>query len=160
LFHRGAHHEKWDGSGYPKGLKNEESDRALDSFPLVDCLDALASDRSMARPSPDKPCDLVGESGKAYDPPCCEVLGRRYVELEEMARKTQTGGVKLPQTSSGTRSGAGRRVLRTRRQSSGRRPIDFLSRSGLREMRRRCVYIAQSWGNSLSLDETLSLFAT
>jgi PAS domain S-box-containing protein len=40
-----CHHEKWDGTGYPQGLKGEEIPLAARIFALVDVLDALSNDR-------------------------------------------------------------------------------------------------------------------
>jgi len=40
-----CHHEKWDGSGYPRGLKGEEIALAARLFAVVDVWDALRSDR-------------------------------------------------------------------------------------------------------------------
>src|SRR5256886_6916784 len=40
-----AHHEKWDGTGYPGGLKGEEIPIGARILSAVDCLDALASNR-------------------------------------------------------------------------------------------------------------------
>jgi HD-GYP domain-containing protein (c-di-GMP phosphodiesterase class II) len=40
-----CHHEKWDGSGYPRGLKAEQIPRAARMFAVVDVWDALCSDR-------------------------------------------------------------------------------------------------------------------
>lgn len=40
-----AHHERWDGSGYPRGLKGEQIPLAARIFALVDVYDALSSDR-------------------------------------------------------------------------------------------------------------------
>ena len=40
-----AHHEKWDGTGYPEGLKGEQIPLGARILSVVDCLDALASDR-------------------------------------------------------------------------------------------------------------------
>jgi putative nucleotidyltransferase with HDIG domain len=41
-----SHHEKWDGSGYPQGLKGDEIPLAARIFAVVDVWDALGSDRS------------------------------------------------------------------------------------------------------------------
>jgi response regulator RpfG family c-di-GMP phosphodiesterase len=40
-----SHHEKWDGTGYPQGLKGEKIPLAARVFALVDVWDALSSDR-------------------------------------------------------------------------------------------------------------------
>jgi len=40
-----CHHEKWDGSGYPRGLKGEEIPLSARAFAVVDVWDALRSDR-------------------------------------------------------------------------------------------------------------------
>ena len=40
-----SHHERWDGTGYPDGLKHEEIPIGARILAAVDCLDALASDR-------------------------------------------------------------------------------------------------------------------
>ena len=47
-----AHHEKWDGSGYPFGLKGEEIPIGARILSSVDFLDALASDRQYRRALP------------------------------------------------------------------------------------------------------------
>jgi putative nucleotidyltransferase with HDIG domain len=83
-----AHHEKWDGSGYPAGLEGETIPVGARIISAVDCLDALASDRQYRRALPlDKALDIVvSESGKAFDPKIVEIIRRRAVELEKMAR--------------------------------------------------------------------------
>jgi HD-GYP domain-containing protein (c-di-GMP phosphodiesterase class II) len=40
-----CHHEKWDGSGYPRGLKGEEIPQSARIFAVIDVWDALTSDR-------------------------------------------------------------------------------------------------------------------
>jgi HD-GYP domain-containing protein (c-di-GMP phosphodiesterase class II) len=40
-----CHHEKWDGTGYPRGLKGEEIPLAARIFAVVDVYDAITSDR-------------------------------------------------------------------------------------------------------------------
>lgn len=81
-----AHHEKWDGTGYPSGLSGEEIPIGARILSAVDCLDALASDRPYRRAVPlDEAMRKVAvEAGRSFDPKVIEVLKRRYVELEAM----------------------------------------------------------------------------
>ena len=44
-----CHHEKWDGTGYPRGLKGEQIPLATRLFAVVDVWDALRSDRPYRR---------------------------------------------------------------------------------------------------------------
>jgi PAS domain S-box-containing protein len=65
-----CHHEKWDGTGYPQGLKGEEIPLAARLFAVVDVWDALTSDRPY-RPAWTKEAalDYIEEqSGKIFDP--------------------------------------------------------------------------------------------
>src|SRR4029077_923205 len=84
-----AHHEKWDGSGYPYGLTGEDIPIGARILSAVDCLDALASDRQYRRALPlgDAMKVVISESGKAYDPRIVELLGKHYVELERLAKE-------------------------------------------------------------------------
>jgi HD-GYP domain-containing protein (c-di-GMP phosphodiesterase class II) len=65
-----CHHEKWDGSGYPRGLKGEEIPLAARIFAVVDVWDALTSDRRYRSAwSPDTVREyILAESGKHFDP--------------------------------------------------------------------------------------------
>jgi diguanylate cyclase (GGDEF)-like protein/putative nucleotidyltransferase with HDIG domain len=85
-----AHHEKWDGSGYPFGLAGEEIPIGARILSVVDCLDALASDRQYRRALPlDQAMEIVNsESGKSFDPVIVDIMRRRYIELEKMAIAT------------------------------------------------------------------------
>ena len=87
-----AHHEKWDGSGYPFGLAGEEIPIGARILSVVDCLDALASDRQYRRALPlDQAMEIVNsESGKSFDPVIVDIMRRRYIELERMA--SSSGG--------------------------------------------------------------------
>jgi len=85
-----AHHEKWDGSGYPYGLKGEEIPIGARILAAVDCLDALATDRQYRKALPLEAAlaKVVQEAGASFDPRVVGVLERRYVELEKMAKQT------------------------------------------------------------------------
>ena len=65
-----CHHEKWDGTGYPRGLKGEEIPLSARIFAIVDVWDALTSDRPY-REAWDKQRALQyinEQSGKHFDP--------------------------------------------------------------------------------------------
>ena len=65
-----CHHEKWDGSGYPRGLKGEEIPLSARIFAVVDVWDAITSDRCY-RPAwtKEKALDYLQEqSEKHFDP--------------------------------------------------------------------------------------------
>jgi putative nucleotidyltransferase with HDIG domain len=83
-----SHHEKWDGSGYPDGLKGEEIPIGARILAVVDCLDALASDRQYRRALPldEAIAKVAAEAGKSFDPTMVHILERRHVELEKMSR--------------------------------------------------------------------------
>src|SRR3984957_3651237 len=84
-----AHHEKWDGSGYPAGLAGEAIPIGARILAAVDCLDALASDRQYRKawPLDEAMARVAAESGKSFDPKVVSILGRRYVELEKLANE-------------------------------------------------------------------------
>jgi HD-GYP domain-containing protein (c-di-GMP phosphodiesterase class II) len=80
-----AHHEKWDGSGYPRGLKGEDIPLGARIFALVDAFDAMTSDRPYRRAkSFEQAVDQIASaSGTQFDP---EVV-RGFVELCEDSDK-------------------------------------------------------------------------
>ena len=65
-----CHHEKWDGSGYPRGLKGEEIPMAARLFAIVDVWDALTSDRPyrFAWSEQEALTYIRDQSGKHFDP--------------------------------------------------------------------------------------------
>src|SRR5262249_14374377 len=85
-----AHHEKWDGTGYPAGMRGEAIPIGARIIAAVDCLDALASDRQYRRALPlDEAMKIVrGESGKAFDPKIVELLSKHHADWERMAQES------------------------------------------------------------------------
>jgi diguanylate cyclase (GGDEF)-like protein/putative nucleotidyltransferase with HDIG domain len=87
------HHERWDGNGYPDGLKGEDIPIGARILALVDCYDALTTDRPYRAPM--ERGELVEffrkESGKAYDPAVVDALLNNIDRLEEVG-KTATAG--------------------------------------------------------------------
>ncbi|MBY0373559.1 MAG: HD-GYP domain-containing protein, partial [Bryobacteraceae bacterium] len=92
-----SHHEKWDGSGYPHGLRGEEIPIGARILAAVDCLDALASDRQYRKALPlDEAMGVVRrDAGKAFDPRVVEVLERRYRDLEAQAQEKSAALMKV-----------------------------------------------------------------
>jgi putative nucleotidyltransferase with HDIG domain len=77
-----CHHEKWDGSGYPRGLKGEEIPFAARIFAVVDVWDALVSDRPYRKGI--KPAEIREhirrDSGIHFDPQVVEA----FLKLESL----------------------------------------------------------------------------
>jgi HD-GYP domain-containing protein (c-di-GMP phosphodiesterase class II) len=73
-----CHHERWDGRGYPRGLKGDEIPRAARLFAVVDQWDALSSERPYRTAWPqEKIIAYVREnSGKHFDPEVVETFLR------------------------------------------------------------------------------------
>jgi HD-GYP domain-containing protein (c-di-GMP phosphodiesterase class II) len=65
-----AHHERWDGSGYPKGLRGEEIPLPARIFAIVDAYDAMTSDRPYRRAMSvaDALAELERCAGSQFDP--------------------------------------------------------------------------------------------
>ena len=88
-----SHHEAWDGSGYPDGLVGEQIPLGARILTVVDCFDALASDRPYRKALPlDKAMELVkSKAGSQFDPQVVAILEKRFIELEALASHTQDG---------------------------------------------------------------------
>ena len=71
-----SHHEKWDGSGYPRGLSGEDIPLAARIFALVDVWDALTSDRPYreALPKAEVIEYMQSQSGTHFDPELLKVF--------------------------------------------------------------------------------------
>ncbi|HYK51116.1 MAG TPA: HD-GYP domain-containing protein, partial [Terriglobales bacterium] len=159
-----SHHEKWDGTGYPDGLKHEEIPIGARILAAVDCLDALASHRQYRNALSLEHAmeSLVAASGTAFDPRVVEILKRRYLDLERMVQAGQdssaaTGVVQVLLESD--LSPAGKFEDSEGGCGSGG-DADFLSSiAAARQEAQTMFELSQDLGNSLSLGETLSVLS-
>ena len=71
-----THHERWDGTGYPRGLAGEEIPLSARLFAVVDALDAMTSDRPYRRAMSiaDAAIELRRAAGSQFDPAAVEAL--------------------------------------------------------------------------------------
>ncbi|MBN2899414.1 MAG: response regulator [Clostridia bacterium] len=86
-----THHEKWDGSGYPVGLKGEEIPLEGRIVCMADIFDALMSKRPYKEPWPiEEVIEYIrSESGKTFDPKLVTVFMSNAARLAEVFFKDQ-----------------------------------------------------------------------
>jgi len=65
-----THHERWDGGGYPQGIRGDEIPLGTRIFSVADTLDAITSDRPYRRAAPYAVAraEIERESGRQFDP--------------------------------------------------------------------------------------------
>lgn len=83
-----THHEKWDGTGYPRGLKGEEIPLSGRIMAAADVMDALISKRLYKEPfTINEAIDIFNESTeKQFEPCIVEATKACQAEIEELAR--------------------------------------------------------------------------
>ena len=92
-----AHHEHFDGSGYPQGLRGDAIPHGARVFAVADALDALTVKRSYheALPFEEALEEIVRASGKIYDPTVIQAALQSSVELKEYIGKIVFNGMDL-----------------------------------------------------------------
>jgi diguanylate cyclase (GGDEF)-like protein len=145
-----SHHERWDGKGYPSGLKGQEIPLGARILAVVDCFDALMADRPYHQPLPyDAALALVRqEAGLAYDPEVVETFVRLLPALRQQTATLDQQLVKRPVQ-------LGEPLPAPARPSGN--VFDDIA------LAHREIYalyeIAQSMGTSLGLADTMALIA-
>lgn len=97
-----CHHERWDGTGYPRGLRGEEIPLAARIFAVVDVWDALRSDRPYRPAWPEDRVreHLRAEAGRQFDPRVAEaflgMLGAGARAVPQAARPADQEGTPAP----------------------------------------------------------------
>ena len=83
------HHEKWNGSGYPMGLKEEEIPLSARIMAIADVFDALISKRCYkeAMPIDDAINIIIKDAGTHFDPNVVEVFKDIIPEFKEAANR-------------------------------------------------------------------------
>jgi putative two-component system response regulator len=107
------HHEKWDGAGYPLGLKGEEIDLNARIFAVADAFDAITSDRvyRKGRTYDEALAELQTCAGVQFDPRVVEAfrrVPRQEWERLRRARPAADGGDSRTRAASAASAGARR----------------------------------------------------
>jgi diguanylate cyclase (GGDEF)-like protein/putative nucleotidyltransferase with HDIG domain len=158
-----SHHENWDGTGYPDGLRGEEIPIGARILAAVNCLHGLISGRQDSEPLPLAQAmqELKEQSGKALDPTIVELLIRTCPALETKAVSKLEPLTRLStdlRVACGEAPATGFEVSTC--SAPGRSEYEFLtSIAAARQEVQLLFELTQDLGSSLSLDETLSVAA-
>jgi ribonuclease P protein subunit RPR2 len=84
-----SHHERWDGRGYPDGLRGDEIPVGARIFALADTLDAMTSDRPYrpAQPWGTARSEIVAQADKQFDPVVVDAFLEREQDLRSVQRE-------------------------------------------------------------------------
>ncbi|HXE34465.1 MAG TPA: HD domain-containing phosphohydrolase [Verrucomicrobiae bacterium] len=157
-----SHHEKWDGTGYPYGLKKEAIPIGARILSVVDCFDALTSERPYRRAiSVDEAMKhLISEIDTSFDPRVVGAIEKRYHELEQVVSRSESTKSPFFSVANPNRSIAPSAGFEEVPDAAEIRATSFLaSIVSARQEAQLLFELAQTLGNSLSLRETLSVVA-
>jgi diguanylate cyclase (GGDEF)-like protein/putative nucleotidyltransferase with HDIG domain len=154
-----SHHERWDGKGYPAGLKGDEIPLGARILSVVDYFDALMSERPYHKAMSFEAAIglLEQESGKALDPRVVQTFIGMYPVLQAEAEMSQQPA---------------RRLTRVPTHAPAAQPaVGLVNESTIRTnvfediaLAHREIYalyeIAQAMGSSLGVSDTMALIST
>ena len=154
-----SHHERWDGKGYPQGLKGEEIPLGARILSVVDYYDALTSDRPYHKAmAPEAAMALLQqEAGRALDPAVVQMFVKMAAEMEAAAETIETA--------------TPRRLSLEPTNERGRPAVGFSPESTKTStvfediaLAHREIYalyeIAQTMGTSLGVADTMALISS
>ncbi len=153
-----SHHERWDGRGYPAGLKEDDIPLGARILCIVDYFDALTSDRPYHKAiSADAALALIQqESGKALDPRVVDAFVRALPQLRAEVERIETA----PRLAHAPQTGEGVRTLGSR--VAGERPkATVFEDIAVAHKEIYALYqIAQTMGTSLGVSDTMGLISS
>jgi diguanylate cyclase (GGDEF)-like protein/putative nucleotidyltransferase with HDIG domain len=154
-----SHHERWDGKGYPVGLKGDEIPLGARILSVVDYFDALMSERPYHKAmSFDAAIGLLRqESGKALDPRVVDTFIEMYPALASEADASQEPSRKLTRVAAS--APAAQPAVGLVNESTSRTNVFDDIALAHREI--YALYeIAQAMGSSLGVSDTMALISS
>jgi diguanylate cyclase (GGDEF)-like protein/putative nucleotidyltransferase with HDIG domain len=155
-----SHHERWDGKGYPTGLKGDEIPLGARILSVVDYFDALMSERPYHKAmSLDAAIGLLRqESGKALDPVVVQTFIEMYATLAAEAEASQEPSRKLTRVPTHAPTAAPAVGLVDESSSVKTNVFQDIA------LAHREIYalyeIAQAMGSSLGVSDTMALISS
>jgi diguanylate cyclase (GGDEF)-like protein/putative nucleotidyltransferase with HDIG domain len=149
-----SHHERWDGTGYPSGLRGEAIPIGARILAVVDCFDAATSERPYRQAvSPQAALRFLHEeSGKAFDPAVVTQFMALFPLLNPPAEKDAQGRLRLVSRGAGAEQTS---------PAPHRNEADAFAEIALANQESYTLYeIARAMGRSMSLAETMTLIGT
>jgi diguanylate cyclase (GGDEF)-like protein/putative nucleotidyltransferase with HDIG domain len=156
-----SHHERWDGKGYPAGLKGEEIPLGARILSVVDYFDALMSERPYHKAmSLDAAMGLLRqESGKALDPRVVQTFIDMYDTLAAEAEASQEPARKLTRVP--THAPTAAPAVGFVDESSPSARTNVFQDIALAHREIYALYeIAQAMGSSLGVSDTMALISS
>lgn len=94
----GGHHEKWDGTGYPNGLKGEQIPIEARIVAVADVFDALCSERPYKKAWPIEEAyrEILACSGTHFDPACVTAFREKWPQIRKLC---EAEGQDAPETA-------------------------------------------------------------
>jgi PAS domain S-box/diguanylate cyclase (GGDEF) domain len=79
-----CHHERWDGTGYPQGIKGEEIPYISRIVSVIDAFDAMTEDRSYhkAMSNEEAAAELICHAGAQFDPTIARIFVERVLHIQ------------------------------------------------------------------------------
>jgi diguanylate cyclase (GGDEF)-like protein/putative nucleotidyltransferase with HDIG domain len=148
------HHERWDGRGYPDGLRGEQIPITARILSIVDCFDAVREDRQYRKAmTREQAIDLIkGASGTMYDPDIVrlflEHLPQFEAEISRQKKEVRLSRVKIEGTPA---------------QGPPKKDSNLVVFEHIRNAHREVITlyeIAQKIGNSLDLRDMFAVFSS
>ena len=154
-----SHHERWDGTGYPDGLKGEEIPLGARVLSVVDYYDAITAHRPYHRPMTveDAIATIKQEAGKALDPRLVELFIDIVGQTDQFAA-TQRAALRPDLLTQ--RTGAPATGFSTSGSSVEAAMTVYQSISQATQEVRALYDIAQTLGTRLSVDDTMGLLTS
>src|SRR5213080_1281855 len=155
------HHEKWDGSGYPKGLKSEQIPLVARIISVVDFYDATRCDRPYRKgmKREDSLALLHKMSGSSFDPKVVDLFTQHVVEFDQLIAsediREQVASENLDLTTK-TKPDAG---LASELLGSPDKGLGFRSITEAQREVFALHEIAQTIGSSLNMNDTVTLIS-